>query len=463
MSKGKLAGIIVACTIAIIVTVVLFSIKPWERTPSVEDYTLTTRVSPSGAGSISPSGGEYESGVEVTLIANPGSGYTFDYWSDAASGSASTLTITMDSDKSLTAHFKGATQTYTLTTSVNPSGAGSVSPSGGGYGLGVQITVTANPATGYRFVNWTGNAGTIANVNATSTIIAMNGNYSVTANFEQIPPSKFGLTISSTAGGLVTTPGEGTFIYDAGTVTNLMARPASGYQFVNWTGDVSTIANVNAASTTMTMHGSYSIAAKFEVIANKPPTINSLTADAAWTTPSGNVQVTCTASDPDGDELSYEWTTDGGDVSGTGAIVNWTAPQEVGIYQITVVVKDGHGTSATKTVPISVATEQPPTIEALLATAEHCYLKTYSWGYKVGKEREYDIECIVSNTSIELFYEWSCTGGEISGEGSIISWTAPNVTCDVALTVTVCDIAGDMVSKDLVLQVVSCSACTFGC
>jgi hypothetical protein len=199
------------------------------------------------------------------------------------------------------------------------------------------------------------------------------------------------------------------------------------------------------------------------VRANNPPTITSLIADAEWTLPSGTLQVTCDASDPDGDELSYEWTADGGSVSATGGVVNWTAPQEVDIYHVTVVVTDGHGSSATDSLPISVATEQPPIIEALLVTAEHCYLKTYSWGYKVGKEQKYDIECIVSDTSGEVSYNWSCDGGEISGEGSMITWTAPNASVEVTVTVTVSDIAGNMMTKSIILQVVSCSPCTFGC
>ncbi|HUX49018.1 MAG TPA: GLUG motif-containing protein [Dehalococcoidia bacterium] len=71
------------------------------------------------------------------------------------------------------------------------------------------------------------------------------------------------LTISSTSGGTVSTPGEGTFSRPAGTVVNLVATPASGYRFVKWTGDVGTVANVNAAETTVTMNGDYSIMAKF--------------------------------------------------------------------------------------------------------------------------------------------------------------------------------------------------------
>jgi hypothetical protein len=202
-----------------------------------------------------------------------------------------------------------------------------------------------------------------------------------------------------------------------------------------------------------------------EVRVNRAPTITDLAADADWTLPSGNLQVVCTASDPDGDELSYEWTASAGDISGTREAVNWTAPQEIGATNITVVVEDGHGSSATRLLRVSVATEQPPTIEALLVTAEHCYLKPYSWGYKVGKQQEYHIECIVSDNSSVMSYNWSCADGEISGEGSTITWTAPNPpgSSDVTVTVIVSNIDGNVAVKDVLLNVVNCSPCTFGC
>lgn len=196
---------------------------------------------------------------------------------------------------------------------------------------------------------------------------------------------------------------------------------------------------------------------------NNPPTIASLIAGAEWTTPSGNLQVTCSASDLDGDELSYEWSASGGDISGTGAVVVWAAPQMTGTYHLTVVVTDAYGDSATKTISMSVLTGQPPVIETLLITAEHCYLKPYSEGYYVGKDQVYAIECVVADTNVELSYEWSCTGGELSGEGPLITWTAPDASVEVTVTVTVSDISSSSASEDIVLSVVSCSPCTFGC
>jgi len=197
-----------------------------------------------------------------------------------------------------------------------------------------------------------------------------------------------------------------------------------------------------------------------------PPVITSLVADADWVIPSGSVQVTCNATDPDRDKLTYEWTATAGNISGAGSVVNWTAPQELGIYDIAVVVKDTHSDSATDLLHISVATEQPPLIETLRITKDrygHCYLKQSGEKYLVGKDQKYDIECIVSDTSIGLSYEWSCTGGELSGEGSLITWTAPNTSGEITVTVVVSDIAGNTFSKNIILSVVSCSYCTFGC
>ncbi len=61
----------------------------------------------------------------------------------------------------------------------------------------------------------------------------------------------------------MTTPGEGTSTYDYGTVVDLVATPDDGCQFADWTGDVGTVVDVNAASTTVTMNDDYIITASF--------------------------------------------------------------------------------------------------------------------------------------------------------------------------------------------------------
>jgi hypothetical protein len=80
---------------------------------------------------------------------------------------------------------------------------------------------------------------------------------------EPTPSVRYNLTVSSTPGGSVTTPGEGTSTYDVGTEVDLVAEAEEGYQFTEWTGTVGTMADVNAASTTVTMNGQYAITANF--------------------------------------------------------------------------------------------------------------------------------------------------------------------------------------------------------
>ena len=76
------------------------------------------------------------------------------------------------------------------------------------------------------------------------------------------------LTTSSTSGGAVSTPGEGTYQYNHGTVVGITATQDSHYHFVNWTGTGVTagkVANPNAASTTVTMVNDYRVHATFAI------------------------------------------------------------------------------------------------------------------------------------------------------------------------------------------------------
>jgi hypothetical protein len=77
-------------------------------------------------------------------------------------------------------------------------------------------------------------------------------------------PSQYKITISSTTGGTVTTPGEGLFSYVKGTVVNLVAESDAGYRFASWHGNVDTIADVYSAVTTITINNYYYIVAAFD-------------------------------------------------------------------------------------------------------------------------------------------------------------------------------------------------------
>lgn len=88
---------------------------------------------------------------------------------------------------------------------------------------------------------------------------------------------------------------------------------------------------------------------------NRPPVINRLSSEYRQVKRSTATPVECSASDPDGDELSYVWSATGGAITGEGAAVSWTAPEESGIYTITVTVADGRDGQAIETLDIKAA------------------------------------------------------------------------------------------------------------
>ncbi len=68
-------------------------------------FELNISIDPKQGGTVSPAGGIYEEGVEVTITANPAEGYDFDNWSGDIECKSKLITVTMDSDKYITASF----------------------------------------------------------------------------------------------------------------------------------------------------------------------------------------------------------------------------------------------------------------------------------------------------------------------------------------------------------------------
>ena len=126
--------------------------------------------------------------------------------------------------------------THTLTYIAGTGGtvtAPATSPTTHNYGA--VVTITASPNTGYHFVNWSGDVSTVADVNAASTTITMNGNYTVTANFA-IDTHTLTIAKAGTGSGTVV-PAVGVHPYGYGTVVTLEATAASGSTFDGWSGD----------------------------------------------------------------------------------------------------------------------------------------------------------------------------------------------------------------------------------
>ncbi|MBA7672782.1 hypothetical protein ES703_80969 [subsurface metagenome] len=89
--------------------------------------------------------------------------------------------------------------------------------------------------------------------------------------------------------------------------------------------------------------------------ANQPPLISSLTGDPSGVLYGGTATITCIASDPDGDVVSYSWSASEGHISGVGEKVTWKAPGKGGDFNITVLVSDGKGGETTGNVMVVVS------------------------------------------------------------------------------------------------------------
>ena len=109
----------------------------------------------SGPGGTVSGGGEYFSGNEVTLVARPDSGFTFDGWyeNDTKIQSAgATYRFTAAVSRTLQARFKAiASGNYTIGVS---AGQGGTVTGGGSYAPNSQVTLTATPNVGYKFDGW---------------------------------------------------------------------------------------------------------------------------------------------------------------------------------------------------------------------------------------------------------------------------------------------------------------------
>ena len=87
---------------------------------------------------------------------------------------------------------------------------------------------------------------------------------------------------------------------------------------------------------------------------NIAPEIISLTASSRYTAPGGTIHISSIVVDDNNDVISYDWTTDNGEINGTGNEIDWNAPQEEGIYDVHLLVSDGRGGLASASISLLV-------------------------------------------------------------------------------------------------------------
>lgn len=139
----------------------------------------------------------------------------------------------------------------------------------------------------------------------------------------------------------------------------------------------------------------------------------------------------CTVSDADSDQFTYQWSADAGIIEGVSGEVNFSAPTFSGEVEIRCIVSDPEGNRDTAALVLTIVDEinYPPQIaeiqksEPYLAPGESLLL-----------------HCIASDPNGQpLSYAWTASGGAFSGVGSSVQWTAPLAPGIYQITVTVAD------------------------
>ncbi len=225
-------------------------------------YQLTTSAAPAAGGTVTPAtGAYYNSGTVVNLSATAASGYQFSNWTGpVANANSASTTVTMSAAETVTANFVALTG---ITIQTSPTGlqfsvdggAGQTAPqtlslAPGTHTIAVVTTQAGATGTQYVFASWSDGGAASHSITVTSSAATYTASF--TTQYQLT-------TLAAPAAGGTVTPASGAY-YNSGTVVNLSATAASGYQFSNWTGPV---ANANSASTTVTMSAAETVTANF--------------------------------------------------------------------------------------------------------------------------------------------------------------------------------------------------------
>jgi hypothetical protein len=217
-----------------------------------------------------PSG--YNRYKPVRVIAKPDPCFQFTGWTGTAVDAgkvadpdANDTTVIVDADYTLTANF-APIEFVTLTIWSNPGSSTNLDDGTFTYDCNTLVSIKAIPKPCYEFSHWSGTAvdeGKVKDPCDPNAEFTVDANYTLIANCVLI---EYALIISSSEGGSVTEPNEGTHEYDCNESVPIEAVADEGYYFRNWTGTAvyeGKVENPNSASTTVIVDGDYSLKANF--------------------------------------------------------------------------------------------------------------------------------------------------------------------------------------------------------
>jgi uncharacterized repeat protein (TIGR02543 family) len=275
-------------------------------------YEITATANPTNGGSIIGAG-SYEYGTTCELQANPSTGYYFVNWTEdgeEVSTQANFPPFTVTGNRTLVANFSNS---YEITATINPSNAGVVTGAGT-YTYNQTCELVATPNEGYHFVSWTNDGIVVDTTNSISFSVTENKSY--VANFSL---NSYQITASANpsdgGGASVSSTGTNCGTFNHNQNCTVIAAPATGYNFINWTenGDeVSLLTNYQFAVTSDRDLVANFALRTYTIAASADPN-NGGTITGAGTYSHGS---TCTLTATANDTYDFvNWTKDGQQVS----------------------------------------------------------------------------------------------------------------------------------------------------
>ncbi|MDL2240829.1 T9SS type A sorting domain-containing protein, partial [Bacteroidales bacterium OttesenSCG-928-K22] len=267
-------------------------------------YTLQLTANPEEGGTLQGNG-TYNSGAQVTAIANVNSGYQFINWTENGNSVStnSSYTFTIEGNRSLIANFE-LIPSYIITATSNPIAGGTITGAGT-YLEGTNVTLTATANPGFEFVNWTENGSNISTNNVLTFIAGEDR--TLTANFNNtIEGHSITLIANPQEGGILTGGG----IFEEGAEITVTATTNTNYEFINWTENGIEVSTNNSYSFTvendreLTANFQYNIPYFDIVLISNPTEGGELTGDGNF---GEGTQITVTANANAGYEF-VNWT-----------------------------------------------------------------------------------------------------------------------------------------------------------
>jgi uncharacterized protein (TIGR03437 family) len=217
----------------------------------VRQFLLQTGVSPVGAGSVtvSPSSpdGYYADNASVTLTATPASGYRFLAWTNQIlqlfhGHSDNPVTFPVTSSLSYTASFTTSPM-VTLATDppgmqITVDGTTTVAPINFAWAPGSTHTIGAPAIVNNQWttIRWSFNKWSDGGAAAHTITVPQTLPVTLTASYQ----AQYKITTQvSGSGKVAVTPASSDGFYAAGTTVQVTATPATGFQFQEWSGDLS--------------------------------------------------------------------------------------------------------------------------------------------------------------------------------------------------------------------------------